>query len=78
MQRKFLMLGRPGDALAAALVEGHKFCYLYRPTTTRQEYGQHQVYDMALESGESVLGAALLGGRCVVLLTQRSLLVLET
>ena len=43
LQRKFLLLAPPGGDVACALVEASKYTYLYRATTERQEYGEHQV-----------------------------------
>ena len=37
------MLAPPDGVLAAALVEGHQYAYLYRPAPRKQEYGQQQV-----------------------------------
>ncbi|KAL4420811.1 hypothetical protein ABPG75_010467 [Micractinium tetrahymenae] len=65
VQRKFLLLAPPGGDICAALVEASKYCYLYRSTAPRQEYGEHQVVDMELPDagGRGVLGAALAGNR---------------
>eukprot|EP00891_Asterochloris_glomerata_P001667 jgi/Astpho2/1667/Aster-04101 len=43
VQRKFVLLGHPGSSIAAAVVESHKFIYLYRRTVQRQPYGESQV-----------------------------------
>ena len=84
MQRKFLLLAPPGGDVAAALVEASKYCYLYRSTAPKQEYGEHQVVDiMELpdSSGRGLLGAVLAGSRAgacrLVLLAREGLRVVD-
>ncbi len=62
MQRKAVLLGSPGARISAAIVESHKYAYLYRSVRPGEQYGDHQVVDMGLGEKEVVLGAALLEG----------------
>jgi hypothetical protein len=83
VQRKFLLLAPPGGDVAAVLVEAAKYCYLYRSTAPKQEYGEHQVLDMELpdSSGRGLLGAVLAGSRAggcrLVLLAREGLRVVD-
>ena len=43
MQRKAVLLGEPGAAVAAAIVEGARLAFVYQATPTGQPYGAQQV-----------------------------------
>ncbi|KAL0045595.1 hypothetical protein WJX82_010847 [Trebouxia sp. C0006] len=60
IHKKFTLLGHPESRLAAAVIEGHRFSYVYKHTTGRQWTGDSQIIDMGLEEkSAAVLGAAL-------------------
>ncbi|DBA75109.1 TPA: hypothetical protein ACH3X1_010431 [Trebouxia sp. C0004] len=60
IHKKFTLLGHPESRLAAAVIEGHRFSYVYKHTTGRQRTGDSQIIDMGLEEkSAAVLGAAL-------------------
>ncbi len=43
IHKKFTLLGHPESRLAAAVIEGHRFSYVYKHTTGRQRTGDSQV-----------------------------------
>ena len=43
MQRKAVLLGEPGAAAAAAVVEAARLAFVYQAVPPRQAYGVHQV-----------------------------------
>lgn len=43
IHKKFTLLGHPESRLAAAVIEGHRFSYVYKQTTGRQRTGDSQV-----------------------------------
>lgn len=59
IHKKFTLLGHPESRLAAAVIEGHRFSYVYKHTTGTQRTGDSQIIDMGLEKSAAVLGAAL-------------------
>eukprot|EP00884_Botryococcus_braunii_P017203 jgi/Botrbrau1/4166/Bobra.0192s0033.1 len=81
-QRKMVLLGRPGGCVAAVIIETQKYAYLFRPVASGQVYGEHQVFDLGLNSDTLVLGAALLddvsSSRALLyVLTTNELLIVE-
>ena len=40
---KFTLLGKPGNGIAAVIVEANRFAYVYHETSPSQSYGKHQV-----------------------------------
>ena len=73
-----LLSGHTQRPVTAVLVESQKFYYIYRDTPARAAVGQHDIVELQLAQGETVLGARLLdqeGGLAVVLLTQKRLIV---
>ncbi|KAA6429712.1 MAG: hypothetical protein FRX49_00146 [Trebouxia sp. A1-2] len=60
IHKKFTLLGHPESRLAAAVIEGHRFTYVYKRTMGRQRTGDSQIIDMGVEEkSAAVLGAAL-------------------
>lgn len=47
IHKKFTLLGHPESRLAAAVIEGHRFSYVYKHTTGRQRTGDSQVAEIA-------------------------------
>lgn len=47
MQRKAVLLGEPGAAAAAAVVEAARLAFVYRAAPPRQAHGVHQVLPCA-------------------------------
>ncbi len=43
IHKKFILLGHPESRLAAAVIEGHRFSYVYKHTTGKQRIGDSQV-----------------------------------
>lgn len=43
VHKKFVLLAHPNSSLAAAVVEGHRFAYIYRKTVSKQGSGESQV-----------------------------------
>ena len=48
LHRKHILFGAPGGALAACIVEAHKFFYVYKSTGIADEYGRQEVKEMYL------------------------------
>ena len=60
MHYGYMHVGDPRGGIAAVLVEGKRFCYVYGSAAQPGvKHGQQEVVDMQLQAGETVLGARL-------------------
>ena len=44
IHKKFVLLAHPDSSLAVAVIEGHRFSYIYRKTLQKQGSGESQVH----------------------------------
>ncbi|CAL8472135.1 g11677 [Coccomyxa elongata] len=58
-QRKFVLLGKAGQKVAAVIVEANKFAFIYHSVASSIANGTHQVLDLGLARNDNVIGAAL-------------------
>ena len=63
-QRRHTLVAAPGGPVAAAIVEGQRYCYAYGAVARGQAHGLQRVLDMELPGGGRVLGAALVQQPC--------------
>ncbi|BDA47422.1 hypothetical protein COCOBI_10-2700 [Coccomyxa sp. Obi] len=81
-QRKFVLLGRTGQKVAAVIVEANKFAFIYHSVAASNANGTHQVLDLGLARNDNVIGAALQShkGTCetsLVIMTERCVKVFK-
>ncbi|KAK9845069.1 hypothetical protein WJX74_010199 [Apatococcus lobatus] len=59
VQRKHVLLGKPGSQVAAVIVEGSRFAFVYYSTPIKAAYGRQQVLEIPTDDPSEVLGAML-------------------